>query len=105
MDILDNCRNEPNSDQLDTDQDGYGDECDDDMDGDTISNDKDNCPLIENPDQVFISLHLTIFLYYKRCLPSFCQLYVKRKIQNKFKVPGFILEGINNNSPLKFKGL
>ena len=59
MDILDNCPNEPNSDQLDTDQDGYGDECDDDMDGDTISNDKDNCPLIENPDQVFISLHLT----------------------------------------------
>ena len=37
-----------NSVQQDTDQDGLGNECDDDVDGDTIENSKDNCPLVAN---------------------------------------------------------
>ncbi len=36
------------SDQLDTDQDGLGNGCDDDLDGDTIENSNDNCPLVAN---------------------------------------------------------
>ncbi len=40
--------NNINSVQQDTDQDGLGNECDDDVDGDTIENAKDNCPLVAN---------------------------------------------------------
>ena len=32
-------------------QDKFGDECDDDADGDTIKNNEDNCPLVYNIDQ------------------------------------------------------
>jgi thrombospondin type 3 repeat protein len=39
------------SEQDDIDKDGKGDQCDDDMDGDGITNDKDNCPSVYNPDQ------------------------------------------------------
>ena len=28
-----------------------GDVCDDDLDGDGITNSRDNCPLVSNPDQ------------------------------------------------------
>jgi len=38
--------------QLDTDGDGAGDACDDDIDGDKIANDVDNCPLIPNANQL-----------------------------------------------------
>ncbi len=38
-------------DQADTDGDGVGDACDDDMDNDGVPNGKDNCPRISNPDQ------------------------------------------------------
>ena len=34
------------------DQDGIGDPCDDDRDGDEISNEADNCPEISNPNQI-----------------------------------------------------
>ncbi|XP_035662823.1 cartilage oligomeric matrix protein-like [Branchiostoma floridae] len=42
---------EPNSAQLDTDNDGQGDECDDDDDNDTVLDDVDNCRLVPNMDQ------------------------------------------------------
>ena len=38
--------------QLNGDNDEFGDDCDDDKDGDSISNINDNCPLVPNPDQV-----------------------------------------------------
>jgi len=50
-DTLDNCTNDPNSDQKDTDRDNVGDICDYDIDGDTIANGADNCPLDINTDQ------------------------------------------------------
>lgn len=51
QDTIDNCPKIPNSDQLDTDRDGRGDECDPDVDGDGISNSQDNCKLVHNPHQ------------------------------------------------------
>jgi hypothetical protein len=41
-----------NADQLDKDGDGIGDVCDDDLDGDGLTNSKDNCPLVSNPSQL-----------------------------------------------------
>ena len=47
----DNCPSIYNPDQKDTDEDGTGDVCDDDDDGDGISDVLDNCPLVSNPEQ------------------------------------------------------
>ncbi len=48
----DNCPHDPNADQKDTDLDGKGDVCDDDLDGDGYANDHDNCPLKANREQI-----------------------------------------------------
>lgn len=54
----DNCPNAPNTNQLDTDQDGPGDACDvcpfdaaNDAEGDSVCADDDNCPDVANPNQ------------------------------------------------------
>ena len=46
---LDNCPLDANEDQLDTDDDGFGDACDDDDDNDNIPDNNELCPL--DPDK------------------------------------------------------
>jgi C1A family cysteine protease len=58
LDCFDNCVLEPNYDQMDSDNDGWGDACDkcpfdkdNDKDGDGVCGDVDNCPYTKNPGQ------------------------------------------------------
>lgn len=51
LNAFDNCANIPNFDQLDSDNDGFGNACDDDDDNDGVLDENDNCPLVANPDQ------------------------------------------------------
>jgi hypothetical protein len=48
---LDVCPYTPDPGQLDLDQDGVGDACDSDRDGDGVQNSADNCPDVANPEQ------------------------------------------------------
>ena len=48
----DNCQSDINSDQLNHDNDSYGDACDTDDDNDGVLDTVDNCPLVANPDQM-----------------------------------------------------
>ena len=50
-DVCDNCPKVKNGKQDDTDNDGIGDECDEDLDNDGILNEEDNCPFKKNKDQ------------------------------------------------------
>lgn len=56
-DLLDNCPGDLNANQLDSDDDGLGDVCDEtpgvsnDPDKDGVSSESDNCPNFPNPDQ------------------------------------------------------
>lgn len=50
-DVVDNCPDFPNSDQVDTDGDGRGDMCEGDDDNDDDADALDNCPLVFNPGQ------------------------------------------------------
>jgi len=51
LDNDDNCPYSPNPDQTDTDGDGRGDICADDLDNDSIADSVDVCPNIPDPDQ------------------------------------------------------
>ncbi|HUR99438.1 MAG TPA: choice-of-anchor Q domain-containing protein [Pyrinomonadaceae bacterium] len=55
-DATDNCVSTSNSDQLDTDGDGFGNACDVDDDGDGVADGADNCPLTANSDQADFDL-------------------------------------------------
>jgi hypothetical protein len=50
-DSADNCPSVANPEQVDTDGDGIGNACDEDIDDDTVLNGSDNCPDVANPDQ------------------------------------------------------
>lgn len=50
-DHVDNCPSIHNVNQINTDNDSQGDDCDGDLDGDGIENVTDNCPSISNADQ------------------------------------------------------
>ena len=45
---IDNCVNAVNGNQQDSDQDGFGDVCDEDDDNDGVNDTLDNCPVVEN---------------------------------------------------------
>ena len=47
----DNCQFDSNPNQLNTDQDQFGNVCDDDDDNDDILDTSDNCPIVINPNQ------------------------------------------------------
>ena len=51
LDVQDNCPLISNTEQIDTDGDGFGNTCDLDDDNDGIPDIEDNCPLIANPNQ------------------------------------------------------
>lgn len=57
-DNVDNCRYVENPGQQDFDRDSIGDKCDEDIDGDGVRNERDNCPRFSNADQTPASIML-----------------------------------------------
>ena len=49
--LQDNCPDVVNFTQTDSDDDGFGDACDDDSDNDTVPDDMDDCPEVYNPGE------------------------------------------------------
>lgn len=71
FDLIDNCIDDANDDQLNSDTDAFGDACDDfpndgertqDNDGDGLDdgNGDDNCPTVANPDQINTDANNTV---------------------------------------------
>lgn len=59
----DNCSDITNPGQNDDNRDSIGNECDNHMDNDGVSNFVDNCPYVYNPDQRHT--HRKQIVYYK----------------------------------------
>ena len=64
----DNCPDVSNAEQQDMDSDGIGDVCDNDIDGDSILNETDNCP---TNNQTLINLIRTKMGLVDVCDPYF----------------------------------
>ena len=70
---------------MDTDRDGTGDVCDADIDNDSISNLKDNCPWVANKNQVIYfgsQLRVQVILNSRRILESFNRYYACDQVMN-----------------------
>ena len=49
---------------------GVGDACDDDIDGDGVQNDIDNCPLVYNPEQTRTHSESKEQIHFSGCHPN-----------------------------------